>query len=120
MGQDIGVIIAILMGLVLYFVPFLIAASRDHHRTGVIFIINLFLGWTFLGWVVALAWGLSRTPGKFQVTDQPTEQAKDQAGTNKGAVKVEPTMAPPGQAEGNEDFTAPVGSKSIKSTKNDS
>ena len=40
----------------LYFLPSLIAARRHHHQDGPILVINLFLGWTGLGWVVALAW----------------------------------------------------------------
>jgi hypothetical protein len=42
--------------LFVYFIP-TIFASREHHRAvGAIFVINFFLGWTFLGWVIALAW----------------------------------------------------------------
>ena len=42
-----------------YFLPWIIAASRYHNNIGSIFVVNLFLGWTFLGWVVALAWSCS-------------------------------------------------------------
>ncbi|MCX5101012.1 MULTISPECIES: superinfection immunity protein [unclassified Streptomyces] len=42
------------MGIPLYFLPFFIAAGRGVN-TGSVFVINLFLGWTFIGWVVALA-----------------------------------------------------------------
>lgn len=40
---------------VLYLAPTFIAAGREHHNWGAIIVINLFLGWTFIGWVVALA-----------------------------------------------------------------
>lgn len=53
------VIVVGIVGLFLYFLPFIIALSRGHHQTGMIFILNLFLGWTFLGWVVALALSFS-------------------------------------------------------------
>jgi Superinfection immunity protein len=43
----------------LYFLPFIIAASRRHPQSAPIFIINFFFGWTFIGWVVALAWSVS-------------------------------------------------------------
>jgi hypothetical protein len=45
-------------GLVLvaaYFLPSLIASKRRHHQIGAIAVINIFLGWTFIGWVIALA-----------------------------------------------------------------
>jgi len=45
----------LLILLVLYFVPTAVAVNRAHHQLSAILIINLFLGWTFLGWVIALA-----------------------------------------------------------------
>ena len=39
--------------LVVYFFPTIVAALRSHNPGGV-FIINLLLGWTLMGWVVAL------------------------------------------------------------------
>ena len=38
----------------LYFVPAMIARSRNHKNAQAILVLNLFLGWTFLGWVAAL------------------------------------------------------------------
>ena len=49
-----------LFGLVLvigiYFLPGIVAHIRDHHQENAIVLLNLFLGWTLLGWVVALVW----------------------------------------------------------------
>lgn len=42
--------------LVAYFFPAIIAAVRGHHQKNAILILNLLLGWTFLGWVIALVW----------------------------------------------------------------
>jgi hypothetical protein len=39
-----------------YFVPSVVAIARGHSSTAAIIIINIFLGWTFVGWVGALAW----------------------------------------------------------------
>lgn len=48
----------------LYLLPTLEAWRREHLNTAPIFLVNLFLGWTFVGWVVAAAWALRRnTPG---------------------------------------------------------
>ena len=41
--------------LVVYFVPTFVAIYRHHHNTAAIIVVDVFLGWTFLGWVVALA-----------------------------------------------------------------
>jgi Superinfection immunity protein len=43
----------------MYFVPAFIAFVRKHRNTGPICILNLLLGWTFLGWVAALVWSFT-------------------------------------------------------------
>ena len=48
-----GLLVAL---VVMYFVPAFIAVLRGHHNAGAIFVLNLLLGWTMLGWVVALVW----------------------------------------------------------------
>jgi hypothetical protein len=58
----LGILIALLLvvgGVVVYFLPTLIAVCRNHHQWGAITVINLFFGWTFIGWVLTLAWSVS-------------------------------------------------------------
>lgn len=50
--------IAIIL-LLLYFVPTVIAAISGKKNTMAIFVLNLLLGWTFVGWVVALVWSFT-------------------------------------------------------------
>jgi Superinfection immunity protein len=54
-----GVGFALLFGLAmlvgLYFLPIIIALLRKAGNSGSVIIINVLLGWTFVGWVVALA-----------------------------------------------------------------
>jgi hypothetical protein len=40
---------------VAYFLPTFVAAGRHTTNAGGVFVINLFLGWTVLGWIIALA-----------------------------------------------------------------
>jgi len=42
----------------LYFLPSLIASGRHLHGRAGIILLNLFLGWTFIGWVIALIWAI--------------------------------------------------------------
>ena len=49
-------LILILIVIAIYFLPSIIANSRQHKNSMAIFVTNLFLGWTFLGWVVSLVW----------------------------------------------------------------
>ncbi|MBI5018302.1 MAG: superinfection immunity protein [Deltaproteobacteria bacterium] len=41
---------------VLYFLPALVAVRRHHHNRAAIALLNLFLGWTGVGWALALVW----------------------------------------------------------------
>lgn len=47
------------VALVLYFIPTLIT-STNHRNSGSIFIMNLLLGWTIVGWFRAFVWALSK------------------------------------------------------------
>jgi len=42
--------------LALYFVPLIVALTRDHHQRLAIGILNLVAGWSVLGWIIALVW----------------------------------------------------------------
>jgi hypothetical protein len=42
-----------------YFLPTIIAIVRRKANAGGIFVLNLLLGWTLIGWVGALVWALS-------------------------------------------------------------
>jgi hypothetical protein len=45
--------------LVFYFVPAAVAAVRSHKNAAAIFGLNLLLGWTLIGWVMAMVWALT-------------------------------------------------------------
>jgi hypothetical protein len=49
---------AFVFSLALYFLPTIIALLRRRHNTLAIFLLNLLLGWTFVGWVVSLVWSV--------------------------------------------------------------
>lgn len=56
--------------IALYFLPTIIASGRHlHERTGIA-MLNLFLGWTFFGWVIALIWAVT-APAPYWVYVQP-------------------------------------------------
>jgi Superinfection immunity protein len=39
-----------------YFLPAIIGFGREHQHGVPILLVNLFLGWTVLGWIAALVW----------------------------------------------------------------
>lgn len=53
-----------ILSILVYFLPTFIAGYREHHQTGAIVVINLFFGWTFIGWVIALAMACSSTAAR--------------------------------------------------------
>ena len=48
----------IVLLILLYFLPSILGLNK--HNIMSIFALNLFLGWTFIGWVVSLVWALSK------------------------------------------------------------
>ncbi len=54
-----GMIWLVIMGSV-YFLPSII--GRDKRNYNAILALNLLLGWTLVGWVVALVWALTKEP----------------------------------------------------------
>lgn len=60
MEENTGSALILMLFLVAaYFIPALLAYSRRHHNATAITMLNLLLGWTFLGWVIALIWALT-------------------------------------------------------------
>jgi Superinfection immunity protein len=56
----LGTLVGFAFALALLFLPTLVAKSRNHPNTLPIFLVNLFFGWTFIGWVVSLVWACMR------------------------------------------------------------
>ena len=55
----IVILLAMCLGIFIYFLPSFIASRRKTQSGCAIFIVNLLFGWSVLGWVVALIWALA-------------------------------------------------------------
>lgn len=53
--------IGVIFSVAVYLIPTQVAVRRIHHNWLAITILNLFLGWTFLGWVAALVWACTES-----------------------------------------------------------
>lgn len=63
----VGAALLFVLLVALYFTPSLIAYLRvDVPHSGSIFVINLFLGWTLIGWVAALAMAVRSVRQQFE------------------------------------------------------
>ena len=47
--------------LSIYFFPSIIAYRKKHTDRTAIFVLNLFAGWSFAGWVIALVWSFKKS-----------------------------------------------------------
>ena len=56
----------------IHFLPTIIAALRGGRSVVGIFLLNLFLGWTVIGWIIALIWAFRDEPRYVYVYPQGT------------------------------------------------
>lgn len=59
MMDILGGLLALAFALFIYFLPALNGFERKHASAPAIFVANLFLGWTVLGWILCLVWSFS-------------------------------------------------------------
>ncbi len=50
----------LILVLVVYFFPTMVAAHYDKRNLNAVTILNLFLGWTLIGWVISLVWAFTK------------------------------------------------------------
>jgi len=50
----------LLIMLAIYFIPTWVAYSNKKKNAEAISILNFLLGWTFIGWVIALVWAVTK------------------------------------------------------------
>lgn len=59
MPELTSLIILIALALtIIYFLPTIIACERGHKNALAIFVLNILLGWSIIGWAIALIWSV--------------------------------------------------------------
>ncbi len=66
-------LVLVLIVVCMYLLPSIVAFRRQSATTGAAVVVNVFLGWTLLGWVIALALAVS---GTSRATPSPSPMAK--------------------------------------------
>ena len=70
-----------LVSLFFYFLPAYLGRNRSDFTS--ILMLNLFAGWTFIGWIIALVWALSSGPQRqVALPEQPAAPAQPASGTS--------------------------------------
>lgn len=78
-GMAVGTVIFVsIFGILLYFVPSFVAWKRKHRQLVPIILVNVFFGWSLLGWVAALVWA-------FMNPSSATGASSTNTGTSSGA-----------------------------------
>ena len=69
--MELAPFVTLMIAVFIYFIPAATAHSRKHQNTTAIFALNLVLGWTILGWIVALVWAYMKqaTPAQAESPD---------------------------------------------------
>jgi hypothetical protein len=96
----LGTLVGFAFALALLFLPTLVAKSRNHPNTLPIFLVNLFFGWTFIGWVISFVWACMRpTQPVLYAPVYPAVMASSHppAAAN-SAVSILPPSSPYGRA----------------------
>jgi hypothetical protein len=57
-----GTLLLVLVAGAIYLLPWIVSKSRNHHNSLAIFWLNLFFGWSVLGWLGALIWACTSPP----------------------------------------------------------
>ena len=60
-GGNVPIIAGIIVLLIVpYFIPSIVAKVKKHKDLTAILVLNLLLGWTFICWVICLVWALKK------------------------------------------------------------
>jgi hypothetical protein len=55
-------LIFLVLCMAVYFLPSIVAIQKQKHNTAAIMAVNILLGWSVIGWIVALVWALAESP----------------------------------------------------------
>jgi len=69
-GVALGIAV-ILVAIAAYWVPTIVVPGRHAPNVGLVVVVNLLLGWTFIGWIVALVMALKPLPQPYPPPYQP-------------------------------------------------
>ena len=57
-GDGLTAVMYFAIGLALYFLPAIVGRKKKNKTA--ILVLNFFLGWTLIGWIIALVWATTK------------------------------------------------------------
>lgn len=70
--------------LAVYFLPWITARSRRHRNVSAIAVLNFLLGWTVIGWIVALVWSVTANTEEVDGTNKRNKRQDYNKNANEG------------------------------------
>lgn len=67
-------LVIIVLSAVLYFLPSILGRKKNNFNS--ILILNILLGWTLIGWVVALVWAVSKDKKEIFINNTTVNKSK--------------------------------------------
>lgn len=64
------------IAIAVYLAPTILAVLRSKANWLAIFLLNIFAGWTFIGWVIALVWAASKDAAVLKHPEGTVEQTR--------------------------------------------
>jgi hypothetical protein len=83
------ILVLLVIVLPLYFLPTIIALSRKKSNHLAIFLLNFFLGWTFVGWIVSLVWACTTDKSQTIVVNNAFPNTESQTASKSTDDKFE-------------------------------
>lgn len=114
---QIAILGLVLLGLGVVFFYFFPSFVGRNRREGLsIFILNLFLGWSFLGWVIALIWAVTKDPAFLMEPPSLSARLKELKDLSKEGL-LEPQEFQKLKAQMLQNFAANVPDKGLRKVK---
>jgi|GEM_PF-1275165 len=85
---------ALIVLLAIYFLPWIIAAANQRPNAKAIFLTNLLLGWTLIGWIAVMVWAFkARTPVSQVKSNATSKETEGDRTTSVSVMRPHPAMS---------------------------